>query len=273
MISIITPCKNIIAEGRAEFFKEMMATLEAQTFQDFEHIVVDGDSKDGTAALLREYLARGLIDRLISEKDNNVHEAMNKGIKLAKGEFIHVMNSDNYFATPYFFERSLKALQTADVDFTHADRSIAKRAGGPTTIKRGDERVAFFRMPFRYQTMLIRRAVYDEIGPFDEKYVIAGDYKLMMQMLLAGKRGYYFPEIFICSLDGGITSDRQRCIDEVTRVLYEVYGEKYHLTLRDCQNIYLRKLSPQLFSKIKSNVKNEKILQSLTYCYNGLTGE
>ncbi len=267
MISVITPCKNVISEGREAFFRKMIPSLYEQTYDDFEHIVVDGGSEDGTVELLEEYQKKGQIDLLISEKDNNVHEAMNKGLRRAKGEVIHVMNSDNFFTTNLFFERSLAALEKYEVDFTHADRSIVRRDGGPTTVKKGDERVAFFRMPFRFQTMLIRKSVYDEIGQFDEKYVIAADFKFMMKMLLAGKKGHYFPEIFICSLDGGITRDRQKCIDEVTMVLFETYGKKFGLSMADCQAIYLQKISPVLFSKIESQVTDPMILRSLEFCF------
>jgi glycosyltransferase involved in cell wall biosynthesis len=267
MISVVTPCKDVISEGREPFFRKMIRTLYSQSYSNFEHIVVDSDSRDGTRKMLEEYKDEGKIDVLISKKDNNVHEAMNKGIKIAKGEYIHVMNSDNYFTNNDFFSLSLNAIEKLGVDYTHADRSVVRRDGGPTTIKKGDERAAFFRMPFRFQTMLIRKAVYDEIGPFDEKYKIAADFKFMMKMLLKGKKGHYFPEVFICSLDGGITRDRQKCIDEVTLALYEVYGKEYGLTMGDCKNIYLRKISPELYSKICANVNNNQIRNSLDYCY------
>src|SRR3989344_898640 len=264
-ISIITPCKNIISEGRSTFFCTMMAKLRSQTFQDFELIIIDGGSKDGTDSLLHDYTSQ--IDLLISEPDKNLHEAINKGLKHARGEFIYVMNSDDYFADNQFFERSLSAIRTHNVDFTHGDRIIVKRDGSLSDVKKGDERVAFFRMPFRWQTMLIKKAVYDEIGPFDERFIIASDYKFMMQMLLAGKRGHYFAQSCIYSLDGGITSDRERCISEVSEVLYDVYGKKYDLSLDDCRQIYTRRISPTLFEKIKENVSNKLILDSLTYCY------
>jgi len=267
MISIITPCKNIISEGREDFFRKMMKSLYEQTYTDFEHIVVDSDSKDGTAELLQEYVKLGQIHKLISKKDNNLHEAMNRGLNLAKGEFIYIMNTDDYFATKFFFERSLNAIKEYNVDFTHGNRIIVKRNGGASSIKYGDERVAFFRMPFRYQTMILKKEIYDQFGPLDEKYKIASDYKFMMKMLLAGKKGYYFPESFIYSLDGGITRDRQLCIDEVSQVLYECYGKEYGLTLKECNSIYLRKITPELFSKILSQVTNPLIVCSLTYCY------
>lgn len=267
MISVITPLKNIICDKREPFFRRMIDTLYTQSCQDFEHIVIDGASTDGTVALLRQYYQEGRINTLISEPDRNINDAMNKGIRLAQGDVIHVMNSDNYFTDPQFFNASLQALRDHNADFTHADRSIETREGKFVGIKRGDERSAFFRMPFRYQTMLIKRNVYDEIGPFDDKYDIAADYKFMMKMLLAGKRGHYIPKVYICSLDGGITSDRDKVVREVTQVLYEGYGQQYGLTESDCQDIYLRRMSPDLYYKINANVPDERIKESLRYCY------
>ncbi|MDO8650486.1 MAG: glycosyltransferase [Candidatus Berkelbacteria bacterium] len=267
MISIITPCKDIVLQGREAFFKKMMQTLQAQTYKDFEHILIDGGSKDGTVELLQKYLEVGLIDTLVSEHDNNLHEAINKGLKIAKGEYIYVMNTDNYFSTSKFFERSLEALEKHHVDYTHGDRIIIRRDGEAPYVKKGDERVAYFRMPFRWQTMLIRRKVYDKFGPFDEKYEIASDYKFMLKMLLAGTKGYYFPEIFIYSLDGGITTDRKKCVKEVSSVIFESYGKKNNLTIVDCKSIYQRRITPKLYAKLTSEIKDDRILKSLKYCY------
>ncbi len=267
MISIVTPCKNIISDGREAFFRKAMETLSAQTYTDFEHIMIDGGSEDGTKDLLDEYVKSKQIDILISEKDNGIYEAMNKGLRLAKGDYVYNMNTDDYFTTDQFFQRSIDAIEKYQVDFTHGDRIIKKRDGGPDSIKRGDERVAFFRMPFRYQTMLIRKEVYDEFAPLNEKFKIASDYEFMLKMIMVDKKGYYFPEVFICSLDGGITKDRQKCIDEVTQVLFECYGEKYGLTLADCENIYRKNISSDLLAKVVSQVNDSRIVESIKYCY------
>jgi glycosyltransferase involved in cell wall biosynthesis len=254
-----------VSEGREVFFRKMMETLREQTERDFEHIVVDGGSRDGSLEILEAYQKSGHIDVLLSKEDENLHVALNQGLQIAKGEIIHVMNTDNYFASNTFFERSLKAINQYGVDYTHADRFIVRRDGGPTTVKKGDERIAFFRMPFRWQTMLIKRNIYDELGPFDESYKIAADYKFMMQMVLSGKRGHYFNESFIYSLDGGITTDRKTCIEEVSRAIYEVYGQACGFSLEECREIYLKQFSPELLSKIYSNISNETIRASLEY--------
>lgn len=267
MISVITPCKNIIQDGRETFFRKMIDSLYGQTYQDFEHIVIDSASVDGTLEMLKEFKNEGKIDTLVSEPDKNVNDAMNKGFRLARGEIIHIMNSDNYFIDSEFFKISLKALYDHGADFTHADRRIENRKGEFIAIKYGNERSAFFRMPFRHQTMLIKREVYDEVGPFDDTYEIAADYKFMLKMLILGKKGFYIPKMFVCSLDEGITSDRTKVIEEVARALYESYGQKYRLTEDDCRDIYLRRISESLFAKIKKNIKDEAIKKSLEYCY------
>jgi len=267
MISVVTACKNIISDGRENFFRKMMDSLHGQTYQDFEHIVIDGQSTDGTVDLLRSYQNEGYISHLTSEPDRNLYEAMNKGVRMAQGDVVHIMNSDDYLTNTRFFEILLESMENNKADFTHADRTIEARDGTFIGKKCGDERSAYFRMPFRHQTMLIKKEVYDDIGSFDEKYDIAADYKFMMKMLLGGRKGYYIPEVFIHSLDGGISSSRAKVISEVSRVIFESYGMQYGLTELDCQDIYLRQISPGLHRKINTNVSDERIKSSLQYCY------
>jgi len=267
MISVITPCLNIIKDGREEYFHKMMKSVHEQTYRDIEHIFIDGGSEDGTLEILKKYQDKGWIDKLISKKDKGIYEALNKGIGLAKGEFVNVMNTDDYFTDKNFFSRSIVEIEKHNVDFTHADKIIKSRNGKVDVIKRGDERVAFFRMPFRHQTMVVKKDVFKQLGLFDEKYKIASDYKYVLQMLLANKRGYYIPEVCVCSLDGGISSNREKCVEEVSQVLFECFGRKYHLTVADCNRIYIRKIPLLLLLKIVLFVKNNKIRNSLVYDY------
>lgn len=267
MISVITPCLNIRKDNRLEYFHRMMNNIHNQTWTDLEHIIIDGNSNDGTMEVLRKYHEKGWVNQLISEKDNGIYSAINKGIIASNGEFVQIMNTDDYFLDADYFRKSMIALQNRQIDFTHADRIIKSRNGKPDYVKRGDEKIAFFRMPFRHQTMIVRRTVFDEIGLFDENYKIAADYKFALQMLLAGKKGHYFPETVLCSLDGGISSNKEKCIQEASRVLYETYGQGNNLAPADCKAIYLRKISSSLHSKILANIKNQRILDSLEICY------
>jgi len=267
MISVITPCLNICSDGREAYFHKMMKSVHEQTYNDIEHIIIDGGSSDVILEVLRQYEEKGWVAKLISEKDSGIYEAINKGIKLARGEYINIMNTDDYFLSKDFFAISISNIEKHEVDFTHADKIIKSREGKEDMIKRGDERVAFFRMPFRHQTMIVKKNVFDELGLFDEKYKIASDYKFVLQMLLSNKKGYHIPEIYVCSLDGGISSNREKCIEEVSHVLFECYGDKYHLTTKDCNKIYIRKIPLLLLLKIVLFVKNKKIRNSLVYNY------
>ncbi len=246
-----------------------MESIHRQTYKNREHIVVDGGSDDGTLDILKMYKEKGWISHLVSEKDSGIYEALNKGVALSRGEYINVMNTDDYFVDNNFFERSINEIENRHVDFSHADKIVKSRTGKQDFIKKGDERVAFFQMPFRHQTMIVKKDVYRQVGLFDESYKIAADYKWCMMLLLMGKRGIHIPKVFVCSLDGGVSSDRERCITEVSRALYECYGREYRLTLGNCKDIYTKVMSPFLFLKILLTIKNKIIRDSLVYGYKG----
>ena len=267
LISVITPCLNLYSDGRIEYFKMMMESVHSQTYKYTQHIVVDGGSTDGTYDLLKSYKEKGWITNLIVLEGSSIYSAINKGFEFAQGSYINIMNTDDYFLNRSFFEKGIKQLKESKVDFIHGDRVIKSRNGGIDFIKRGKEINAFFRMPFRHQTMIVRKEVYDDVGLFDENYMIASDYKWVLSMLLKGKRGEYIPEVFVQSLDGGMSSNRKKCIEEVSSILFDSYGKKYGLTLEDCRIIYIRNMSIKLLMKILFQVRHWKIKKSLIYSY------
>ena len=265
MISVVTPCYNAINDGRLEFFIRMMESVHRQSYRNIEHIVVNNNSDDGTTEFLREYQRIGWISTLVDERKQGIYPAMNTGVRLAKGEYVNIMNTDDYFTDQEFFRQSIDAIEENSVDFTHANRVIKSREGKPNVIKKGDERTAYFRMPFRHQTMIVKKEVFDEVGLFDETYKIAADYKWILSMLMAGKKGHYIPRVFVSSLDGGASSNRQGCIEEVTRVLFESYGMDNGLSQDDCRRIYLREPSVILAAKVLTHVRDPKIRNSVMY--------
>ena len=267
MISVITPSLNICKDGRQDYFDKMMKSVHEQSYKNIEHIVIEGDSTDNTLDILRKYQEKGWINCLVSGKDKGIYNAMNKGLILSKGNYINIMNTDDYLLNETFFEESIHKIEKYQVDFTHADRIIKSRENKSNYTKKGDERVAFFRMPFRHQTMVVRREVFEDLGLFDENYEIASDYKYVLKMLLKGKKGHHISRVSLCSLDGGVSSNREKCIEEVSQILHESYGKDYDLTLKDCKKIYLRKPSLSLFYKILFKIKDKKIRDSLIYGY------
>lgn len=264
MISVVTPCLNIISGGREDFFRKMMDSVRNQSYKDLEHIIVDNGSTDGTREILEEYRNKGWI-KLASEEKRGIYPPMNKGVKLAQGKYINIMNTDDYFTDLDYLRKVVEKIEKTGVDFVHADRVIKSREGKADSIKRGNERQAYFRMPFRHQTMLVKKEIFDEIGLFDENYQVCSDYKWIIKMLLAGKKGLYIAKTVVCSLDGGASSNRAKCIEEVGQILFECYGKRYGLSLEDCQKIYLQEFSFKFMAKILLKIKSWEIRKSLIY--------
>jgi glycosyltransferase involved in cell wall biosynthesis len=267
MISVVTPCLNVVSNGREGFFRKMMDGIHLQTYGDIEHIVVDGGSADGTKEILDEYLAKGWITALLHEGRTGIYPAMNAGLRAVRGDYVNIMNTDDYFLDRGYFQEALGILEKGEFDFVHADRVIRSRIGQPDSVKKGDERVAYFRMPFRHQTMLVKKNIFDEVGLFDETYEICADYAWVLKVLAAGKKGFHLQKTVLCSLGGGASSDRRKCVEEVARILHEAYGREAGLSLGDCRDIYLWKISGALLAKIEANVKDVGIIKSLRRCH------
>lgn len=268
MISVITPCLDLYSDNRTEYFEKMMESIHGQTYTDIEHIIVDGESSDGTLELLVAYQKHGWVNTLITEKDSGVYEALNKGISCSNGEYIQIMNTDDYFIDRNYFKKCIDALEKKEIDFVHANKIIESKYDGSESVKRGDESVAFFKMPFRHQTMVVRRGIFtNTITPFDTSYEIAADYKFVIEMLMRGKKGRHFTDIVLRSRSGGLSSNREKCIQEVSRVLYECYGNAYNLTIEDCVSIYTQNISADLFTKIQKYIQDPLIVSSLRICY------
>jgi glycosyltransferase involved in cell wall biosynthesis len=245
----------------------MMESIHTQSFAPKEHIFIDGDSTDGTQEFVKKYEQRGWVSRFVSEKDTGLYNALNKGLRLARGKYIHIMNTDDYAVDHDFFKISIEQLEKGDADFTHAERIVESQSDGSLSLSHGDERVAFFRMPFRHQTMLVRKTIFDELGLFNENHQIASDYEFVLKMLMARKTGFHIPKIFIHSRDGGLSSNKKLCRVEVPQIIYNIYGKRYGLTLEECREIYTGKNMIALLPKILFKIKDAKIRDSLLYSY------
>lgn len=265
ILSVITPSLNIFKNKRERWFHGMMKSVHGQTYENIEHIFIDGGSDDGTLEVLNSYKKEGWIDSLVSEKDSGIYSALNKGLRLASGQYINIMNTDDYFLDIGYYKKALWAIKKFNVDFVHANKTIKPTDEGSGFVKKGNELYSFFRMPFLHQTMVIKKELFDEIGFFDEKYKIAADYKWVIKMILADKKGFHIKENVLYSMAGGVSSDRQKCIEEVSRVIFESYGEGLGFSLEDCRKIYLRKFSLKLFLKDLFLIRNPKIRKSLLY--------
>lgn len=117
-ISVITATFNLIKNGREGFFRQMVESVQRQTWRNVEHLIVDGGSSDGTVQMLEELASAGKI-RYISEPDKGIYDAMNKGAALAAGELITFLNSDDFFSNTKGLEESMKVFDKG-FDYSYA---------------------------------------------------------------------------------------------------------------------------------------------------------
>lgn len=176
LVSVITVCRNA-----AETIEDTIKNVASQSFPDTEYIVVDGLSSDSTVAIIKKQLSS--IDIFISEKDNGIYDAMNKGVKAAKGEWIIFMNSGDFFADPFILEKLALHLQDPDLDVIYGDIYVPSE-DGTLALKNSEAPRNRHRMFFCHQSAFVRRKWLIK-QPFDIRYKLSADFKFFKRMYLS----------------------------------------------------------------------------------------
>jgi len=177
-ISIIT-----IAFNSEEYLQQTIQSVAAQTYSDIEYIVVDGGSTDGTLEIIRNNEQH--IDRWISEPDNGISDAMNKGIALASGDFIYFLHSDDYLGSSDAIEESCRHLTTTDDIFLfniYLENDGVKALHQP----RGLSPWLRFKNGVYHQSTICSKRLFEDIGLFDESLRIGMDYDFFLRAYRRG---------------------------------------------------------------------------------------
>jgi len=220
--TIITVCYNIVST-----IKRTCESIINQTFQDFEWIVVDGGSTDGTVDILKEYTAR--INILISEPDKGIYNAMNKGIKLATGEYINFMNGGDEFYEKRTLEKVYNKGLKADIIYGDEQRIN----GDKTYIHKNWEQltkdILYYRHGISHQSTFTRTIILQKYN-FDENYIISADFDFFVKMF---NKRYKFSKIPIIVNNfyiGGISSqNKEICSKEYKKIRKKHFTIKYFI--------------------------------------------
>jgi glycosyltransferase involved in cell wall biosynthesis len=204
-ISIIT-----VAFNAASTIADSLRSVASQTHPDIEHIVVDGASTDGTLEIIA--CQGSHIARLISEPDHGIYDAMNKGLRLAKGEIIGFLNADDIYMDERVLERVTGIMARNDLDVLFGDVEFVSpaRPSRPVRRYRSDhfrpERIAWGWMP-AHPSLFLRRRVYERFGTFRTDFRIAGDFEFVARIFRGGTLNYrYVPEVWVRMRTGGIST-------------------------------------------------------------------
>ena len=194
-ITIITVCVN--AE---KTIKDTIESVLKQSYKDFEYIIVDGKSSDDTLKIISKYQDKRI--RLISEKDKGLYDAMNKGIKLATGDIIGTINSDDILASEDIFQTIIDNFDEntdviyANIKYYNEDFSKVKR-----DFISGTKENDYF-CP-AHPSMYVRKQIYEKIGTYNINYKIAADFDFMVRCNLNNVRYKYIDKYFVYMRYGG----------------------------------------------------------------------
>lgn len=207
-ISIITATWNSSATLR-----DTMESVLSQTYSDIEHIIVDGGSSDNTMEIVRELEPRYLGHlRYVSEQDKGIYDAMNKGIAMATGDIVGILNSDDFYTSDSILSAVVSAFEDDDIDAVYGDIHYVQdddlqkctRYYSSKHFHRRWMRLGF--MP-AHPSFYCRKEIYEKYGGFNLSYKIAADFECLLRLIFVHKiRLRYIPMDFVTMRTGGAST-------------------------------------------------------------------
>lgn len=227
LVTVITITYNCLTAGRRESLIQCIESVKAQSYENIEHIIIDGASTDGTLDLLKSF--EGL--KIYSEPDNGVFDAFNKGVIRANGKYVIFMNSDDYFFNTDAVRVSVAALESSGADYSYADTWLLHEENPKkSTMRKPQLYKSFVKMPFCHQSMFCKTDVLKEIGLFDINNKIASDYEVYLKLLLGGYRGVQVHSTIASFRCGGVSGNKKQFTVEAVAIFKKFYSKFYNLS-------------------------------------------
>ena len=247
LVSVIT----VVYNG-AETLEKCMLSVFEQSYSSVEYIVVDGGSKDGTTALLEKHDAK--IDYWVSEPDKGIYNAMNKGLALATGEIISILNADDRYL-PDTLTQVVSKFKVSSCDIVYGNTKKVKVIDGQEygDILRPNFDLMPRNMGLIHPSTFLRRKVYDEVGNFNETYKISADYDLLLRVYLKNYQFEYLDETLTVFAVGGASNLSCQSYVEGYEIV-KSHGTGHHegmkVLLRKCQRKSRLKKIINTFAKV-----------------------
>lgn len=202
-VTIIT----VVFNG-AETIQQAINSVLSQSYSDIEYVVVDGASTDGTQAVIANYGKR--IAKFTSEPDKGLYDAMNKGLALATGDLIGILNADDFYADNQVIADVVANLQNNTADSLYADLLYVDKKQPEKVIRYWKSGTLKTRKQFIYgwmpphPTFFVKRNIYLQFGVFDTNFTSAADYELMLRFLYKNNISVnYLPRVTTLMRVGG----------------------------------------------------------------------
>ena len=208
LISIITPTLN-----SERFIKENLISIRNQSYKNIEHIIIDGGSTDNTLSIIKELDKEAIV---VSEPDKGIADAFNKGIHLASGEILGIINSDDYYddvlqdVAEVYKNFDLNFILHGDIRFFNNNKSCRKRPRPLPNL------FFYIDIPYHHPTVFVPRKIYEDVGLFNQHYKIAMDYDFLLRAKMKGYEFRYLPKVIAhFRLGGAANVNALECHKEV----------------------------------------------------------
>jgi len=201
-ISVIT-----VSYNSGSTIGDTIRSVVSQKYDDVEYLIVDGASKDNTSEIVKSFGSG--VTFFLSEKDKGIYDAMNKGVSLAKGEVIGILNSDDFYSDENVLNDVMNLFEETGADALYADLDYVDQLDTSRIVRKwrsGAYRDGLFKWGWMppHPTFFVKRAVYEKFGAYNLSLKSAADYELMLRLLHKHKlKVAYLPRTIIHMRTGG----------------------------------------------------------------------
>jgi len=198
-VTIIT----IVYNGE-QHIADTIRSVIAQNYPNLEYIIVDGGSTDNTLGIVKQFGAA--VTTIISEKDEGISDAFNKGLRIAKGEIIGMINADDWYEDEAV-KKAVSAMQDSNIDVVYGDLRLW-RGDAIDFVYTGSHSHLEKEMTVNHPTVFVRKSCYDRFGLFDKQYKCAMDYDLLLRFMVNNCRFSHAPSVLANMRWEGLSDSR-----------------------------------------------------------------
>ncbi|MDF1617759.1 glycosyltransferase family 2 protein [Petrocella sp. FN5] len=189
LVSIITVCYN-----SEKYIESAIKSVLSQNYSNIEYIVIDGGSTDRTLDIVRKYSEHSSIRiKVISEPDEGIYDAMNKGVKLAEGDIIGILNSDDFYINNKVITWVVNTFEATNADMVYGNLVFVDRQDTNRIVRVWDTFKGEFLKGWNppHPSTFIKKSIYKEFGYYKKEYKISSDYDLFFRMIEIGKVNHH----------------------------------------------------------------------------------
>jgi glycosyltransferase involved in cell wall biosynthesis len=245
------------------YLSEAIESVIHQDIEGLEYIVIDGNSTDGSVGVIKSY--EESIDKWISEPDNGIYDAMNKGISMANGDIIGILNADDTLE-PGILPEIAEIFERTNADYLYGNVDRITREGTKYgTIKSlPEDRIPvskYRQVPFPHPSLYVKKRVLDEIGLYDTNFKLNADYDFILRLLNTDFKSVYFDKSIARYRDGGKSSGIETFLER--KRVWKKHGvsliTREYFALSSALKLLLYRLFPAFLNKFFKKFRSQSV--------------